>query len=92
MPSSLTTDVAGKMGVSVGDTIFVKIDGDEKVEWTVVGTVTDLSNMQRNIYVPLGTLSTRSGPERARHHRLVIDHARYGRDATARGKESARST
>ena len=67
------------MGVTVGDKIFVKIDGTDRMEWTVVGTVTDLSNMQRNIYVPLGDVSTRSGPERARHHRVVVDHARHTR-------------
>jgi putative ABC transport system permease protein len=57
----VTTDVAGKMGIGVGDTIYVKIDGDEKVAWTVVGTVTDLSNMQRNIYVPLGVYQREVG-------------------------------
>jgi putative ABC transport system permease protein len=57
----VTTDVAGKMGIGVGDTIFVKIDGGEKVAWTVVGSVTDLSNMQRNIYVPLGTYQREVG-------------------------------
>jgi putative ABC transport system permease protein len=57
----VSTDVAGKMGISVGDTLFVKIDGDQKVAWTVVGTVTDLSNMQRNIYVPLGVYQREVG-------------------------------
>jgi putative ABC transport system permease protein len=57
----VTTDVAEKMGIGVGDVIHVKIDGDEKVAWTVVGTVTDLSNMQRNIYVPLGTYQREVG-------------------------------
>ena len=57
----ISTDTAGKMGVKVGDKIFVKIDGTDRVEWTVVGTVTDLSNMQRNIYVPLGTYQREVG-------------------------------
>jgi putative ABC transport system permease protein len=57
----VSTDVAGKLGVKVGDKIFVKIDGTDRVEWTVVGTVTDLSNMQRNIYVPLGTYQREVG-------------------------------
>ncbi len=57
----LSTDTAGKMGVHVGDKIFVKINGAERVEWTVVGTVTDLSNNQRNVYVPLGTYQREVG-------------------------------
>jgi len=57
----VTTDVAAKMGIGVGDVIYVKINGSEKVAWTVVGTVTDLSNMQRNIYVPLGTYQREVG-------------------------------
>ena len=57
----ISTDTAGKMSVTVGDKIFVKIDGTDRVEWTVVGTVTDLSNMQRNIYVPLGTYQREVG-------------------------------
>ena len=57
----VTADVAGKLGINVGDTLFVKIDGREKVAWTVVGTVTDLSNMQRNIYVPLGVYQREVG-------------------------------
>jgi putative ABC transport system permease protein len=50
----LSTDIAGKMGVNVGDKIFMKVDGVDRMEWTVVGTVHDLSNGQRNVYVPLG--------------------------------------
>jgi putative ABC transport system permease protein len=57
----LSTDIAGKMGVHVGDEIYFKIDGDERVEWSVVGTVTDLSNMQRNLYVPLGVFQREVG-------------------------------
>jgi putative ABC transport system permease protein len=51
---ALTTEIANKLGVNIGDKVYVKINGEERVVWTVVGTVTDLSNMQRNIYVPLG--------------------------------------
>jgi putative ABC transport system permease protein len=57
----VTTDVAEKMDIGVGDVIYVKINGSEKVAWTIVGTVTDLSNMQRNIYVPLGTYQREVG-------------------------------
>ncbi|CAG0928854.1 Macrolide export ATP-binding/permease protein MacB [Thermoflexales bacterium] len=57
----LSTDIAGKMGVHVGDKVYFKIDSDERVEWTVVGTVTDLSNMQRNLYVPLGAFQREVG-------------------------------
>jgi putative ABC transport system permease protein len=57
----VTTDVAGKMSLGVGDTLYVKIDSGDKVAWTVVGTVTDLSNMQRNIYVPLATYQREVG-------------------------------
>ena len=57
----LTTDVAGKMGVAVGDNIFLKVDGTDRMEWTVVGTVNDLSSGQRNIYVPLGVYQREVG-------------------------------
>jgi putative ABC transport system permease protein len=57
----ISTDEARKLGVNVGDKIYIKINGDERVEWTVVGTVTDLSNGQRNIYVPLGTYQREVG-------------------------------
>ena len=51
---AISTDTAKKMDVNVGDKIYLKINGDQRIEWTVVGTLTDLSNGQRNIYVPLG--------------------------------------
>jgi putative ABC transport system permease protein len=57
----LTTDVAGKMGVAVGDKIFLKVSGTDRMEWIVVGTVNDLSSGQRNIYVPLGVYQREVG-------------------------------
>jgi putative ABC transport system permease protein len=57
----LSTDVAGKLGVNVGDKIFMKVDGVDRMEWTVVGTVNDLSNGQRNVYVPLNTYQREVG-------------------------------
>ncbi len=86
----LTTDVAGKMGVAVGDKIFLKIDGTDRMEWTVVGTVNDLSSGAAQHLCAAGRVSARSGIERARHHRVVVDHARYTGHPTPRGKEPAR--
>ena len=57
----LSTDIAGKMGVGVGDTLYLKVDGVDRMEWTVVGTVNDLSNGQRNVYVPLGVYQREVG-------------------------------
>jgi putative ABC transport system permease protein len=37
--------------VQVGDPIWISLGG-QKIEWTVVGTVFDISNLQRNVYVP----------------------------------------
>lgn len=58
---ALTTEVANKLGVNVGDQVYAKINGEKRVAWTVIGTVTDLSNMQRNIYVPLGVYQREVG-------------------------------
>jgi len=50
----LNRDRADKLGVTIGDKIWISLAGDTtKTEWTVVGTVFDLSNLQRNVYVPL---------------------------------------
>src|SRR5512136_2559711 len=46
----LTTEVADKLGVQIGDPIWISLGG-QKIEWVVVGTVFDLSNLQRNVYV-----------------------------------------
>ena len=49
----LNQDRAAKLGVTVGDTVWISLQGDARSEWTVVGTVFDLSNLQRNVYVPI---------------------------------------
>ncbi|HTP08032.1 MAG TPA: FtsX-like permease family protein [Anaerolineae bacterium] len=59
--AAISTDIAKKLGVNVGDKIYLKINRDERIEWTVVSTLTDLSNGQRNIYVPLGTYQREVG-------------------------------
>ena len=46
----LTNEVAGKLGVQIGDPIWISLGG-QKIEWVVVGTVFDLSNLQRNTYI-----------------------------------------
>ncbi len=46
----LTNDMAGKLGVQPGDPIWISLGG-RKIEWVVVGTVFDVSNRQRNVYV-----------------------------------------
>jgi putative ABC transport system permease protein len=46
----LTNEVAGKLGVQIGDPIWIRLGG-QKIEWIVVGTVFDISNLQRNVYV-----------------------------------------
>ncbi len=58
---AISTDTAKKMSLNVGDKIYLKLNGEERVAWTVVGTLTDLSNGQRNIYVPLGTYQREVG-------------------------------
>jgi putative ABC transport system permease protein len=50
----LNRDRADKLGVTIGDKVWISLPGGTtKTEWTVVGTVFDLSNLQRNVYVPL---------------------------------------
>jgi putative ABC transport system permease protein len=50
----LNRDRADKLGVTIGDKVWISLgSGTAKTEWTVVGTVFDLSNLQRNVYVPL---------------------------------------
>ena len=49
----LNQDRANKLGVKVGDRVWISLKGDKRSEWTVVGTVFDLSNLQRSVYVPL---------------------------------------
>ena len=49
----LNQDRANKLGVKVGDQVWISLKGDKRSEWTVVGTVFDLSNLQRSVYVPL---------------------------------------
>lgn len=46
----LTNEVADKLGVQIGDPIWISLGG-QKIEWIVVGTVFDVSYMQRNVYV-----------------------------------------
>ncbi len=49
----LNQDRANKLGVKIGDKVWISLNGDTRSEWTVVGTVFDLSNLQRSVYVPL---------------------------------------
>jgi putative ABC transport system permease protein len=50
----LNRDRAEKLGVTVGDKVWLGLEGaDHKSEWTVVGIVFDLSLLQRKVYVPL---------------------------------------
>jgi len=46
----LTNEVAGQLGVQIGDPIWISLGG-QKIEWVVVGTLFDVSNLQRNVYV-----------------------------------------
>ena len=46
----LTNEVAGQLGVQIGDPIWISLGG-QKIEWVVVGTMFDVSNLQRNVYV-----------------------------------------
>jgi putative ABC transport system permease protein len=57
----LTKEVADKVGVKAGDKIYISLEGGKKTEWTIVGTVFDLSNMQRNVFVPLSTYQRENG-------------------------------
>jgi len=50
----LNRDRADKLGVTIGDKVWISPAGSTaKTEWTVVGTVFDLSNLQQNVFVPL---------------------------------------
>ncbi len=57
----LNREIADKLGVKVGDTITIKLSNDQKIEWSIVGTVFDLSNLQRNVYVPLAVYQREVG-------------------------------
>jgi putative ABC transport system permease protein len=57
----LNREIADKLGVTVGDTITIKLSGGQKIEWSIVGTVFDLSNLQRNVYVPLAVYQREVG-------------------------------
>ena len=46
----LNKEVADKLGVQIGDPIWISLGG-KKVEWRVVGTVFDLYNLQRDVFV-----------------------------------------
>ncbi|NTU62252.1 MAG: ABC transporter permease, partial [Chloroflexi bacterium] len=46
----LTTEMADKLGVQLGDPIWISLGG-QKIEWVAVGTVFDVSYFQRNVYV-----------------------------------------
>ena len=50
----LNRDRADELGVTVGDKVWLSLeDTNHKTAWTVVGTVFDLSSMQRAVYVSL---------------------------------------
>ena len=57
----LNQDRATKLGVTLGDKVWISLEGDARTEWTVVGTVFDLSNLQRNVYVPLSVYQRETG-------------------------------
>ncbi len=57
----LNHDRANKLGVKVGDKVWISLEGDTRSEWTVVGTVFDLSNLQRSVYVPLAVYQREVG-------------------------------
>jgi putative ABC transport system permease protein len=57
----LNQDRAGKLGVQVGDKVWISLQGGARSEWTVVGTVFDLSNLQRSVYVPLSVYQREVG-------------------------------
>jgi putative ABC transport system permease protein len=46
----LTNEEARKLGVQIGDPIWISLGG-QKIKWVVVGTVFDVSSRQRNVYV-----------------------------------------
>ena len=48
----LNQNIASKLGLKPGDPITFSFDDIGKQEWTIVGTVFDLSNDQTNAYVP----------------------------------------
>ncbi len=58
----LNRDRADKLDVTIGDKVWISLPGGTtKTEWTVVGTVFDLSNLQRAVYVPLPVYQREAG-------------------------------
>ena len=58
----LNRDRADQLGVTIGDKVWLGLEGnDHKSEWSVVGTVFDLSNAQRTVYLPLETYQREVG-------------------------------
>jgi len=57
----LNQDRATKLNVGIGDKVWLNMGGDTRTEWTIVGTVFDLSNLQRNVYVPLNVYQREAG-------------------------------
>jgi len=57
----INQEIATKLGVKVGDTIVLDVGSGKKTRWTVVGTVFDLSFLQRNTYVPIEVFTREMG-------------------------------
>ncbi len=57
----INQEIATKLGVKVGDTIMLDVGSGKKTRWTVVGTVFDLSFLQRNTYVPIEVFAREMG-------------------------------
>jgi len=56
----LNSKIASDEDVQVGDTVTLTVDGRE-LTWTVVGTVLNLNNLQRDNFVPFDTLAREIG-------------------------------
>jgi putative ABC transport system permease protein len=50
----MNRDRADKLNLKVGDTVWFSLESNApKTEWTIVGTVFDLSSVQHGVYVPI---------------------------------------
>jgi putative ABC transport system permease protein len=56
----LNSKIAADHGIGIGDEVEMTI-GDKEVSWTVVGTILNINNSQRDNFVPFDTLSREVG-------------------------------
>jgi len=56
----LNSKIAADHGFAIGDEVTLTVEGHE-IQWTVVGTIMNINNLQRDNFVPLDTLADEIG-------------------------------